>query len=222
MGTLNSSLTQIANPDLQYVVLADHAAPVGRGNDRKGMPEHVAHTLDTKGGFCPALISMWPDLGGTARVSRASTSAGLIDTRTGNPFGYAGGQHVYLLVQDGADIPRFLRDLHDRCWLNGLGWYIIGAVGQLLERSIIDRMVGGPERLVFENAPVLEPLLGQECGSRAPLWSSGSSLDTGTTFSPLTPVDIARLKPLAAAARAALEPEAARIRAATDNELATR
>ena len=48
----------------------------------------------------------------------------------------------------------------------GFGWYMVGAGGQLLERSIVDRMVGAPERLVFEGAPVLDPPLAQDQESR--------------------------------------------------------
>ena len=40
---------------------------------------------------------------------------------------------------DGGDTERFLKTLHDRCWLAGLGWHLIGKAGQLLDRSIIDR-----------------------------------------------------------------------------------
>jgi hypothetical protein len=49
--------------------------------------------------------------------------------------------HVYLHVQDGAEVERFLRTLHERCWLAGFGWHMVGAGGQLLDRSIVDRMV---------------------------------------------------------------------------------
>ena len=59
----------------------------------------------------------------------------------------------------GGDIGRFLRALHDRCWLCGYGWMMVGTAGQFLERSIIDCSVGAPKRLVFEGAPVLEPLV---------------------------------------------------------------
>ena len=44
------------------------------------------------------------------------------------------------------------------------GWLVwagtmVSASGALLERSIVDRMVGGPERLVFEGGPILvQPL----------------------------------------------------------------
>ncbi len=90
--------------------------------DRKGLPDAVAEALAARGGFWPALVGAVPGLVGAARVRRASTSAGLIDLRTGTPAdaGAGGGEHVYLLVRDGADIERFLRDLHERCWLKGL------------------------------------------------------------------------------------------------------
>lgn len=58
--------------------------------------------------------------------------------------------HVFILVQDGRDCERFLKTLHLRCWLAGFGWMMVGAGGQLLERSIVDRVVGSPERLGFE------------------------------------------------------------------------
>ena len=164
-----------------------------------------------------------PGLARAARVRRASTSAGLLDTRTGAPVGAgAGGEHVYLLVRDGADVERFLRDLHERCWLHGLGWFLVGAAGQLLERSVVDRMVGAPERLVFEGAPVLEPPLGQDLAARAPAWFDGEALDTRAACPPLTRVERARVAELKEAAKAALAPEAAAARAVADEALARR
>ena len=65
-------------------------------------------------------------------------------------------------MRAGADVDRFLRDLHAPAGWPGYGWMMVGAGGQLLERSIVDRMVGAPERLVFEGAPVLEEPLRQD------------------------------------------------------------
>jgi len=67
--------------------------------------------------------------------------------------------HIYLHVLAGDDIPRTLAALSDRLWLNGCGWLVVGAAGQVLVRSIVDASVGTPERLVFEGAPVVEPPL---------------------------------------------------------------
>jgi hypothetical protein len=44
---------------------------------------------------------------------------------------------------------------------------MIGGAGQLLERSIVDRMVGFGERLCFEGAPLLIPPLVQNSSKRA-------------------------------------------------------
>jgi hypothetical protein len=121
--------------------------------DTKGMPADVAERLAQAGGFWPALLSVMPMLDGVARIRRASTSAGLFRQDTGQPVPGSNGVHVYLEVEDAADGGRFLKALHDRCWLARLGWLMVGVGGQLLERSIVDRMVGSPERLVFEGPP---------------------------------------------------------------------
>jgi hypothetical protein len=138
------------------------------------MPDAVAQAVAARGGFWGALLAVAPDIAPAARVRRASTGAGLSDARTGRVLGGAGGEHVYLLMRDGADIERFLRDLHARCVVAGFGWHAVGKAGQLLERSIVDRSVGSPERLVFEGPPVLEPPLVQDGAAREPAWTPGA------------------------------------------------
>jgi hypothetical protein len=182
--------------------------------DTKGMPPDVAARLDLLGGFWPALVSVLPELGTVAHVSRASTSAGLFRGDTGERIPGSNGLHIYLLVQDGADIERFLKTLHARCWLTGFGWMMIGAAGQVLERSIVDRTVGAPERLVFEGAPVLEPPLQQKRESRRPTVSGGKAFDTIASCPPLTILETARLRELQARETNRLASESARARAA--------
>ena len=92
-------------------------------------------------------------------------------------------------MRDVADSARFLKALHDRCWLAGYGWMMVGAGGQMLERSIIDRMVGAPERLVFEGAPVLVDPLAQSVEARRPDVTEGDWLDTLAACPPLTIVE---------------------------------
>jgi hypothetical protein len=150
----------VYRPGCPAVVLLDY--------DQKGMPAHVGAKIGELGGFWGALTTAVPGLIRAARVERASTSAGLYDRRTLQRFPESGGRHVYLLVKDGADIERFLKAVHERCWLAGLGWYMVGAAGHLLERSVVDRMVGAPERLVFEGPPILlEPLAQDQDARRA-------------------------------------------------------
>jgi hypothetical protein len=162
--------------------------------DRKGMPDEIASAIRARGGLWQALLSILPALRAVAHVARFSTSAGLFRTDTGDRLPSSGGQHIYLLVRDGADVERFLKALHERCWLHGFGWFIVSAGGQLLERSIIDRMVGAPERLVFEGAPILDPPLSQDREKRRPEAVAGAALDTATACPPLTIVETSRLR----------------------------
>ena len=162
------------------------------------------------------LMEVVPDLRHAARLIRASTSAGLFNFDTGDSLDGSGGLHGYVIARDGADAERFLTALHDRCWLHGLGWIKLGAAGQMLDRSIIDRSVAAPERLVFEATPILSKPLGQDQESRRPIVHDGGNasdpasassswrmaanrLDLPQPFAPtsptLCPVWIVRLAP---------------------------
>ena len=103
---------------------------------------------------------------------------------------------------------------------------MVGAAGHLLERSIVDRMVGQPGRLVFEGGPVLEPPLVQDKAKRRPVAVEGAVLDTVAVCPPLSIVEQSRLKELKARERARLAPEEAKARerfiAAKANKLAAR
>ena len=189
-------------------------APVLLDFDTKGMPPEVANRLDAAGGFWPALIGVLPALGRAARVSRFSTSAGLYRTDSDDKIPGSNGQHVYGIAKDGADIVRFLTALHQRCWLAGYGWMMVGAAGQLLERSIVDRTVGAPERLVFEGPPQLEPPLAQDAEARCPIAIEGETIDTVAVCPPLTVVENARLNELRAKAAHSLASAAAAAREA--------
>jgi hypothetical protein len=180
--------------------------------DTKGMPETVRQRITTVGGYWKALVTALPSLAATARIVRTSTSTGIFRTDTGEAFAGSSGIHIYLLVQDGTDIERFLRTLHDRLWLHGFGWFLVGAAGQLLDRSLADRMVGQAERLVFEGPPVLVPPLAQDLAARRPEVHEGDSLDTRTECPPLRIVELARLKDLKAKSAEALAPARARER----------
>jgi hypothetical protein len=181
--------------------------------DTKGMPFAIAAEVKRLGGFWPALLSVLPALRPVAHVTRRSTSAGLFRSDTGEQLPGSGGLHVYVAVEDGGDVERFLRVLHERCWLGGFGWLMVGAGGQLLDRSIADRMVGAPERLVFEGGPILEPPLGQDRESRRPVPVDGAALDTNAACPPLSTVESAKLRTLRARQAHRLSPEAAKARA---------
>jgi hypothetical protein len=180
--------------------------------DLKDMPPATAAALDALGGLWPALVSVYPSLASVGRVQRASTSAGLFHAFTGEPFNSSGGQHIYVPVVDGSDIERFLKALHQRCWLSGLGWMIVGAAGQLLERSIVDRVCGTPERFMFEGPPVLIEPIAQDLAVRQPIIVEGEALDTRKACPPLTVVELATLHELRAKEAYRLEGDRAKAR----------
>jgi hypothetical protein len=180
--------------------------------DTKEMPPDVASELQQLGGFWPALVSVLPGLEKVARVTRPSTSSGLFRSDTGEQLAESGGIHVYIIVLDGADVERFLRALHVRCWLAGLGWLMVSVSGQLLERSIVDRMVGSPERLVFEGAPILKPPLRQK--GRRPVAVDGDVLDTAAACPQPTVAEFSKFRELKEKLAHRLAPEVAKARGA--------
>src|SRR5262249_60843867 len=101
-----------------------------------------------------------------------------------------------------------------RGWLAGCGWMMLGRGGQRRERPIVDRMVGAPERLVFEGGPILEPPLRQDKESRRPIAVEGDALDTIAACPPLTIVETAQLRELKARWSHRLAGESANTRAA--------
>jgi hypothetical protein len=190
--------------------------------DAKGMPDAVASRIDAIGGFWAALLAVLPELETTGHVVRRSTSAGLSRTDTGEPLAGSNGWHIYVLLTEGTDSERFLRRLHERCWLHGFGWLMVDAAGQLLDRSIVDRMVYAPERLVFEGAPILDAPLAQDQTSRTPVVTEGPSLDSRAVCLDLGLVEQAKLHDLRDAQARRLSPEAKTARGHFIEQFATR
>jgi hypothetical protein len=201
-------------PGAPAYLLLDH--------DRKGQPKAVAAKLKEAGGFWEAVIAAVPALAGAAHVRRRSTSAGLYNEDTNKSLPGSAGEHVYVAVSDGTDIERALKTLHERLWLAGLGYFVVGAAGQLLDRSIIDAAVYGPERLVFEGTPVLVPPVAQDRDERRPRAQNGDIIDTTVALPALDEVEAARLAELKAEARDRLKPQVADARKAWAKEFAAR
>jgi hypothetical protein len=132
--------------------ILDKAVPsfVLRDFDTKGMPPDGEFRLRGFGGFRGALEAVCPAIAAAGHVSRRSTSANLANKTTGESY-QSGGEHLYLLVQDGADAKRFLYTLHDRCWLAVLGWHITGRAARL--RAEARRVAEDPNYFTDMNAP---------------------------------------------------------------------
>jgi hypothetical protein len=187
--------------------------------DTKGMPQEIADRITALGGFWPAMVSVARELRNVARVARLSTSAGLSHSDTGERVPGSTGMHIYLHVTNGEDINGLLDNLHARCWLAGFGWHMIGAGGQLLDRSLIDRMVGAPERLVFEGKPILTAPLVQDDEARKPVPYDGEPLDIQAMVPPLTVFEKAKIKEIKDRSERRLRPQADKAR---DSHIADR
>ena len=187
--------------------------------DRKGMPQAIVNRINAAGGVVQLLTELFPGLMKAARVERASTSAGISNRATGQAFAGSGGMHIYLLVEDGADIPRALEALGKRLWLSGCGWLNVGSAGQVLVRSIVDPSVGSPERLVFEGAPIVEPPLAQDIDARRPSVAPGLAVDTRRAIPSLSEAEHGLLEQLRGAERRRIAAEVIAIRAAADLKL---
>jgi hypothetical protein len=179
--------------------------------DGKDMPKAMRQHLNERG-FRAALKSVLPELNNTACLARKSTSAGLYRKDTKETFQHSNGEHLYVLVTDGADVERFLKTLHQRCWLNGFGWYAISTAGSLLERSIIDSAVGGSERLVFEGPPTLDTLLAQNQNIRKPVIKDGKPLNTQEACPDLTALELAEFQELISQAKLKIAGKASKVR----------
>lgn len=162
--------------------------------DTKGMPASVKERVAELGGFFAALVSICSMLPNAGLVIRGSTSSNVINMITGDPVPGGDGKHLFVSIADGSDAKRFLDEFHNKCWLHGLGWYLVDSVGKLQEKSIIDRSVAGAERLVFEAAPDLDAPLRQE--RREPLVKAGPPLDTREACASLSAAENASLKRL--------------------------
>src|SRR4051812_36771937 len=81
--------------------------------DLNGMPPNIETAIEAAGGMWNALLTVAPGLQRAARVSRASTSAGLFRTDTGEQFVGSGGAPHHVPGQKAGGHQRLLPGLHD-------------------------------------------------------------------------------------------------------------
>jgi hypothetical protein len=175
-------------------------------HDTKHFSAAVKERVEALGGFTGAIESVCPELATAGTILRASTSSGISNAETGEEYPGSGGFHLYLLVDDGTDIPRFLKVLQERCWLAGLAGYWSNKAGSLIEYSIIDTAVAGAERIVFEADPKVDPPLVQ--AKRAAHLRDGRPLVIRAACPDLNATEQDKTAKLKSAARKKLKPEA--------------
>ena len=117
-----------------------------------------------------------------------------------------GGVHLYVFVQNGADIPRAGKALYEHTWRNGGGRFIVGKAGQLLDRSLLDGSVWQPEREDFAAGAVCVPPLVQR--RPAPqLWNADAPLFDSRLIADPTTAEQEAIRQKRAEAREAVEPQ---------------
>lgn len=158
---------------------------------------------------CPPLVE-----GG---LLRPSVSAG-IHGPDGTPLTQAGGQRIYVPVQDASLIPRAGGDLVTLLWGAGFGSIRIGAAGQCLPRTLIDATVWQPERLDFAGPPILVPGLTRNPPKARLIGDPTALLDLRRVIDLADGAVWARAKKARATATSAAKPDADQARAAWVDE----
>ncbi len=156
-----------------------------------------------------------PELASTGRVVRRSTTTGITRADTGEALPGSNGRHIFLLACDGADVERFLRTLHDRCWLGSFGWMMVGAGEPCCSsaRSLIawcSRPGGWCSRVRPSSSP--PPSKTRRAGKLEAI--EGAPLDMVSACPPLRVVGQARLAELRAQDAHRLAPDRAKAREA--------
>jgi hypothetical protein len=102
----------------------------------------------TREEFLQALYSIWPALQSKPHIWLPSASS-CIYYPNGKEYRGVASQRLLVPLEKGGDVPRLLRILNMRLWLNGHGFIRVSNSGAQLVRSIIDVCTGQPSRLDF-------------------------------------------------------------------------
>lgn len=121
------------------------------------MPKHLQCNSVTD--VMEKLIAAIPELKQVGYVGSTSSSAGLYNSITKEPYS-GGGFHIYFTFQ-GVKLSDIKRLLEIRLWNAGLGYIGFARNGAMLKRTLIDLAVFSPERLIFEAIPTLGDNLAQ-------------------------------------------------------------
>jgi hypothetical protein len=172
---------------------------------------HGAAGLESAAAVHRALIEAVPALAAAGALVQPSSSAGIVNSDTGEVLKPAGSWHVYILVADASDIERCGRAIYERTWLAGHGRYAVSRAGRLLDRSLVDQSVWQPERLDFAGSVRMAPPLVRRAPAGAAFNSAAGFFDSRRVLD-LNSDERTRFEQLKADAKAPMEGEAAQRR----------
>jgi len=98
------------------------------------------------------------------------------------------GLHCYVVVSHTENIKTWIYNLFNKCWKLGLGVIKFSKDGKQLQRTIFDKSVFSPERLVFEAEPTLDKGLHRKVVE--PLLIDGGVIDLSNITPTLQPKEV--------------------------------
>ncbi len=223
LGTTDYSYCELAQDARQQIVtkqaLDQNPGAIARGAEffryEPGQPAPILIDRDgsdgdlmTRARALQMLGEAVPDFDGLG-VLVTDSSSSYISTTDGVELSGEGNHHTYLVAKDGADIPRFTEAFEGHLWLKGYGRPCVTRSGAYLSRTVFDKSVHSPERLVFEAGAKLGPGLVQR--RPAPWVREGAMFDT-RLLPDLTDAELVTIKRMQAECRASVADDVARVR----------
>jgi hypothetical protein len=156
------------------------------------------------------LLEIMPELKHCEMLALGSTSSGVYREGEAVPEAMNGGGHLYITLDDGTKIPEIGNLVAARSWLKGYGRFDISKSGALLQRTLFDEAVDGPERLVFEAKAVIGVSL-KQLPRPSKHWPGG--ILRTSNIKGLSVAEKSRVETLKLEAKAAKQPEADLIKA---------
>jgi hypothetical protein len=117
-GTATRATAETAAELAQHITACRTDQAIALGALRADLPNPAKITTFAKLANNPGAITRSRDF---IDYTPLAPAWALVDfDAKGMPANGSGGLHHYILVKDASDIERFLKDLHDRCWEQGL------------------------------------------------------------------------------------------------------
>lgn len=124
------------------------------------------------------LYTVCPEIRDVDHLWWTSSSSNIRNEETGEQLSGVTGQRVYIMVQEGSDIPRAAEVIQQKLWIAKQGYFKISKSGSMLDRVPFDMAIYQPSRLDFAaGASTTAPLV-QDRGQPDLIKGTKSVLDT--------------------------------------------